>query len=92
MKKAVLNYRVIIEPEIDQLTGKTVYTAYAPKLGVADWGKTVEKSLENIREAIECYLESLIKHKKSIPAEDTSDYMVANTRISLSGGLRITFA
>lgn len=87
-----MNYRIIIEPEIDAKTGKKVYTAFCPKLGVADWGKTVEKALAHIKEGIECHLESLVKHENPIPREDVSEFMVATTEVSLPRNLRITFA
>ena len=87
METKVLNYRIIIEPEIENK--KKVYVSFCPTLGVSDWGKTVEEALAHIREGIECYLESLVKHKKPIPEEDPSEFMVATTRVSLP---RLTFS
>lgn len=82
METKVLNYRILIEPEIKGK--KRVYTAFCPTLGVSDWGKTIEEALAHIKEGIECHLESLVKHKKAIPEEDTSEFMVATTKVSLS--------
>ena len=65
METKILNYRTIITPE--KVKGKTVYNAISPTLGVGDWGKTVEKSLKNIKNAIECHIESLLKNKEPIP-------------------------
>ena len=81
METKVLNYRIIITPE--ELKGKTVYNAYSPTLGVADWGKTIEQSLSYIKEAIECHIESLINHHQPIPIEDSGEFMVASTSVKL---------
>lgn len=63
MEKKVLNYRVIIEPE--KMGRKTVYNAYCPTLGVADYGDSVDEVLESIKDgiklAIECLIEELEK-------------------------------
>lgn len=67
MDTKVLNYRIIIEPEIDKKTGKKVYTSFCPKLGVADWGNTVEQSMARIQEGIECHLEALAQLKSPLP-------------------------
>jgi predicted RNase H-like HicB family nuclease len=81
METKVLNYRLIITPE--KVKGKTVYNAYSPTLGVADWGKNVEQSIAHIKEAIECHLESLAKNKEPIPVESASDFMVALTSVTV---------
>lgn len=74
METIVLNYRIIIEPETDKKTGKTVYVALAPTLGVSDWGKSIEQALERITEAIECHLESLVKHGKEIIVQNNKRF------------------
>lgn len=91
METIVLNYRIIIEPETDAKTGKVVYTALAPKIGVADWGNSVEQALSRIKEAIECHIESLLKHNKAIPREDGSDFMVATTSVTLPKNIKPSF-
>lgn len=91
MQKNILNYRIIIEPEVDEKTGKTVYTATAPTLGVADWGKTVEEAQRHIKEAIHCHIESLTKHNSPIPSPDSSEYMITTTHIELPTNTHFTF-
>lgn len=91
METQVLNYRILIEPEIEEKTGKKVYNAFCPKLGVADWGKTVEEAISHLKEGIESYLASLIKHGKPVPAEDTAEFMVASTEIRLPKNLKPSF-
>lgn len=89
METKVLNYRIIITPEKHE--GKLVYNALCPTLDVADWGKTVEQVLEHIQGAIECHIESLAKNNEPIPAEDTSDFMVATTSVSLPRNISPSF-
>lgn len=81
MNTKVLNYRVIIEKEKHK--GKTVCVAYAPTLGISDFGKTVELAVKNIEKAIKLYLETLLELKKSIPKPDTEEYFVTTRKIEL---------
>ena len=47
------------------------YTVTVPALpGCLSEGDTVEEALDNIREAIEGYLEALRKQGRTVPAED----------------------
>ena len=90
METKVLNYRVIVTPE--KQGRKLVYNALSPTLGVADWGHTIEQALAHIQGAIESHLESLAKHKEPIPIEESSDFMVATTTVTLPKQYSPTFA
>jgi len=90
--KIVKNYRVIIEPEVDSGTRKKVYTVFCPTLGVADWGATVEEALVNIKEGIECYIESLIKHNEPIPEEDLEKQIITTTQVEFYAPKGLSFA
>jgi antitoxin HicB len=58
-----MKYRVIVEQDEDG-----VFVTRVPELpGCISQGKTRKAALENIREAIESYLESLKKHNEPIP-------------------------
>jgi antitoxin HicB len=58
-----MRYRVIIEADEDG-----VFVAECPALpGCISQGATRAEALENIKEAIEAYLESLRKHDEPIP-------------------------
>ena len=58
-------YRVILEPETDG-----GYAVWVPALqGCISQGETPEEALANIREAIQCYIESSLKHGESLPDE-----------------------
>jgi predicted RNase H-like HicB family nuclease len=59
----VMKFRVIIEPDE---TG--VYVAEVPSLpGCISQGKTRHEAVENIKEAIALYVESLAAHQEPVP-------------------------
>lgn len=43
-----------------------VYTSWCPELNIASQGKTIEKAIKNLREALELYLED---EDASVPEE-----------------------
>lgn len=58
-----MRYRVLIEQNEDG-----VYVAKAPALpGCISQGKTRSEAIENIKEAIQSYLESLSAHGEPVP-------------------------
>ena len=58
-----MKYRVLIEPDEDG-----VYVAEVPSLpGCISQGRTRAEALENIKEAIAAYLESLKAHNEPVP-------------------------
>jgi len=58
-----MNYRVLITQDEDGM-----FVAECPSLpGCISQGKTREEAIENIRDAIRRYLESLKKHNEPIP-------------------------
>ena len=60
MQTQVLTYRIIVEPE--KQGKKTVYNAFCPTLGVADYGNFVEEVLESIKDGINLAVEYLVKN------------------------------
>lgn len=56
MQRTLLNYRVIIEPEVQGR--KTVYSAYCPTLGVADYGDSIDEVLKSIKDGLDLAIES----------------------------------
>ena len=65
-------FRVIIEP--DPPVG---FHGFVPLLkGVHTCGKTIEEVKKNLREAIKCHLQGLIKDKKDIPQEEEAFELV----------------
>jgi predicted RNase H-like HicB family nuclease len=64
--KQIYNYTVLLEREQDG-----GYHVFCPLLkGCHSQGDTFEEAIENITEAIELYLESLMADNKPIPKED----------------------
>ena len=60
-------FRVVIEEDLKE-DGTMAYMAYCPALrGCTTWGYTYEEALENIREAIQAHIESLLKDGEPIP-------------------------
>ncbi|MBI2155115.1 MAG: type II toxin-antitoxin system HicB family antitoxin [Candidatus Rokubacteria bacterium] len=63
----VYRYRVILEPEPEG-----GYAVWVPALpGCVSQGDTRDEALGNIREAIQCYIESALKHGEGVPDEST---------------------
>ena len=82
MKTTILNYRIIVEKE-KQNKG-FLYVAYAPSLGISDFGKTVDEATSNVKKAMQLYIETSIELKKSIPAPDSDDYFVTSKKIEVN--------
>lgn len=61
----IFTYRVAIEPDSDGFHG------FVPLLkGVHTFGKSIEEAKENLREAIQCHLEGLLKDKIQPPKQN----------------------
>jgi predicted RNase H-like HicB family nuclease len=69
-------YRVLLNKE--QEGG---YTAIVPMLpGCITYGESLDEAVENVKEAIELYIESLRAHNEPIPNEEnTFEYSVSVT-------------
>ena len=87
MQTQILNYRIIIEPE--KQGRKTVYNAYCPTLGVADWGDSVEAALESLKEGMELAIEYLVDEGQEIPVDKT-EQLVTSTQIKAPEGAIIS--
>ncbi len=81
MQKQVLNYRIIIEPE--KMGRKTVYNAYCPTLGLADFGDSIDESFKNIQSLVKFHIESLLKDGLEVPTENTAEEVITSTKISI---------
>ncbi|MBI5700699.1 type II toxin-antitoxin system HicB family antitoxin [Candidatus Saganbacteria bacterium] len=72
------NFTVIMEPEIEG-----GYHVYCPSLaGGHSFGDTVEEAKNNIKEAIEAFIESLKKSGEPIPLEN--DLLIGEIKLELS--------
>lgn len=83
MQTKVLNYRIIIEPE--KQGKKTVYNAYCPTLGVADYGNSIDDSIKNIKSLIKFHIESLLEEGLGVPQENTTKEIITSTTVSIHG-------
>ncbi len=69
-----MKYRVLIEQDEDG-----VYVAEVPTLpGCISQGQTREEAIENVKEAIAAYLESLEAHGDPIPPPITEEVVEVN--------------
>src|SRR3989344_4722182 len=81
MQKQILNYRIIIEPE--KMGRKTVYNAYCPTLGVADWGDSIDEVLKSIKDGIELALGYLKEEGKEIPIDNIEEQVVTTAKVQV---------
>ncbi len=84
MQTQVLNYRIIIEPE--KQGKKTVYNAYCPTLGVADYGDSVKEVLKSIQDGIDLAIECLVEEGKHVPADKIKDQVITSTQVKAPEG------
>ena len=82
MKNNVLRYNTIIKKEGDH------YIAHVPTLGISDFGKTIEETNKNIKNAITCHIEGLAKTKTEVPQPDTQEYYIGQTEIPSFKGIK----
>ncbi|MBI2338198.1 type II toxin-antitoxin system HicB family antitoxin [Candidatus Daviesbacteria bacterium] len=87
MQKRILNYRIIIEPE--KMGRKTVYNAYCPTLGVADYGDSIDEALKSIKDGIELAIECMKDEGKEIPMDNTEEQVVITTKVKAPPDARI---
>ena len=73
----VLDFKVLIEP--DETGG---YVVSCPSLsGCFSQGDTIEEALENIKEAIELFLEDMKEHGELIP--DTAHVLIGSVTVTV---------
>lgn len=83
MQTNILNYRIIITPDTQTGTGKAGYTALCPTLGVADDGDTIDEAIQNVKGAIQSYVDSLVADKQLVPMDDPGKDLVTTTQINV---------
>jgi len=80
----MLTYTVELEPQKEG-----GYTATVPVLpGCISEGDSLEEVLENIKDAVEGYLEVLAKHSRSIPLEFSEFHKIEVFKEKRSGNLK----
>lgn len=72
----IYTFRVIVEPN-----NPKGYHGFVPLLrGVHTQGETIEETKQNLREAIICHLQGLLKDKETIPQENESLEIIQSIR------------
>jgi len=85
METNVLQYNVIIRKEGYK------FVSYVPTLGISDFGVTIDQAKKNTYQAIETYVEGLIKTKNDIPAPDTEDFYISQAKIRLNKNVKFAY-
>lgn len=91
IEKKILNYRIIVEPE-KYPNGDTVYNAYCPTLGIADYGDTVDRVLESIKDGIELAIDSMAKDGEEIPVDNIEQQIITSAKVKLPANAKVDFA
>jgi predicted RNase H-like HicB family nuclease len=74
----VYNYTAVFEPEEEG-----GYHAFCPTLpGCHSYGSTIEEAKANIKEAIEAYIESLVKDGEPVPEE--KDVLIGEVKLEMA--------
>ena len=69
-----MKYLIILEK------GESNYSAYSPDVsGCIATGKSVEETLENMREALEFHFEEMLENGEAIPVPKSLNYYVEKT-------------
>ena len=84
-----VSYRILVEKE--RQGKKEVYVAYAPSLGVSDFGSTIEKAVANIEKAIKLYIDTSSELNQPIPDPDLNDYFITTRKVELSKNAESSF-
>ena len=91
MKHTVLDYRVIVKPDKETGTQKSGFTAYCPTLGIADDGDTIEEALQNVKGAIQTYVNSLIEDELPVPRDEPQRDVITTASIEVPISLKIAY-
>ena len=76
-----MKYRVLIEQDEDG-----IYVAQVPTLpGCISQGQSRDEALNNIKEAIELYIESLEAHNEAVPPPISEEVVEVNVCVSRPG-------
>lgn len=81
MKSQLLNYRILITPDAQTGTGEKGYSAICPTLGVAGDGVTVEEAMEDVKGAIQVYLDSLAEDGEILPFDQPELDIVTTAQV-----------
>ena len=89
MQTTILNYRIIITPDVQTGTWKWGFTAFSPTLWVADDWDTIDEALENVQKAITIYIESLVEDNESVPVDHPEIDIVTTTQVKAPSSMQL---
>lgn len=84
----MLTYTVELKPQKEG--GYTITVPVLP--GCISEGDTMEEALENIKDAVEGYLEVLVKHQRKVPLEFSEFHQVQIFQKQNKGQLKHSFS
>lgn len=82
-----LNYRIILEKDIDE-AGAVTYSAHCPTLAVFDYGQTIEEALSSIKDGILGVIDFLSERGEEIPTDHPETGFVAFTQVEIPANRR----
>jgi predicted RNase H-like HicB family nuclease len=88
MQTQVLNYRIIVTPDTQTGTSKPGYTALCPTLGVADDGDTIDEAIQNVKSAIQVFVDSLVEDGELVPVDTPERDIVTTAQINAPSSFR----
>jgi len=81
---AVRNYRLVIEKEPARSKKRSIYNAYCPALGLADFGNTIDVAIANITKLISFHIESLVALGYHVPDERDATTVITSVSVPVS--------
>lgn len=85
MKTKIVTYNVILKKE------RKYWVSYVPTLGISDFGKTLEEAKQNVRLAIECHIEGLVKTGDEVPTPDEADFFLSQSKVTLPKNIKFAY-
>ena len=86
MNTSILHYTVIIQKEHEH------YVAHVPTLGISDFGTSVDKTKKNVKQAIACHIEGLVKSGSEVPLPDSADFYISQAELPIPKNLRFAIS
>jgi predicted RNase H-like HicB family nuclease len=81
MQKRILNYLILIEKE-ELEDGSVSYLTNVPKLGISDFGSTIEEAIAHTEQVIKIDLETLEQLGEPIPESDKENTIITSSKIN----------
>lgn len=82
-RRKILNYLIVIEPDIRIGTNKPCFSVFCPILGLTDSGDTIEEAVSNMEKLIKFHLDCLVKENELIPIERPEKGLISTIQVSV---------